>query len=219
MNRTARIGIFLGITMVVILAGGLRTPAGAAFSAATTDSFCGCSCSTFRPGCGIGDCPAGAPQGTVCCTNPECVFCKSCTKTGVGGGGIVQVESRQVTVALSATSEKENANKSTGAIGLLRWVDPDFQGSPLTLESVTLTNYGPLSGVPNARIVTGFVRANDDGPYPFVLQVVAVDGPGDTLDLTVGDAVEGSTVSGFSYSARGALTTGDIVGTWELPHE
>jgi hypothetical protein len=129
------------------------------------------------------------------------------------GGGSVQLDGREATVAIFATADKENKNKSTGGEGLLRWVDPSFNGASLTLESVGLNSYVPAA--PDTRVVTGFVRANGAGPYPFRLQVVAHDASGqDSVALEVGDAFEGLSATGFSYEAAGPLVTGDLVGTW-----
>jgi hypothetical protein len=74
-----------------------------------------------------------------------------------------------------------------------------------------------LEGV---RRFDGQVLANVAGPYPFVITVTDAgpNGQGaDTVSLSVGDAVEGRSGYGFSYTAEGNLASGDLVGTWTLP--
>lgn len=60
----------------------------------------------------------------------------------------------------------------------------------------------------------GVVQANGGGSYPFRLLVdVEPAGGQDVLTLDVGDAVQGFSSTGFSYSASGPLVVGDLVDT------
>ena len=195
-------------SFAVVLALGVA-PAAASTGASTT-SDCSCACVCFK-GCGCGSNSAGS------WCNLSCFVCIGCAP-GVTGGGTVQRGDRQVTVALFATVEKVTPNKTFGATGLVRWVDPNLEGTALTLESTGISAYGPVPDQPNTRAVTGYLLVNGRGPYPFRLVVDAEPGSGqDTLALTVGDAVPALSETGFSYSASGPLVSGDLIGTWTPP--
>lgn len=201
-----------GLAAVLVL-GSVPREADARTGVSTTESTCSCACICLFKSC---QCES-YPDGTSSC-NTACWACLGCPN-GFAGGGTVQLDTRQATLAIFATAEKENKNKLTGGTGLLRWFDPNFEGAALTLESVGLNNYRILDR-PNARAVTGYVVANGAGPYPFQLEVVAEPAGGqDSVALTVGDAVGFVTEFGFSYTATGPLVTGDLIGTWTPPTE
>jgi hypothetical protein len=200
----------LGVGVALVAPRG-PAPARAAFSKGTTSVSGACHCVN----CGELSCQClFRLDGTKTC-NIDCVLCDP-EITGVVGGGVVQLEGRQATVAVLATDQKEN--KNVRATGLLRWVDPDVDGSELILESRGITDYRPVEGQANTRQIRGIVFANGEGPFPFLLQVVAVEGTGDSVRLVVGDAAdEISSDSGFNYTAEGPLVSGDLVGTWTPP--
>ena len=138
---------------------------------------------------------------------------------GVSGSGVVQAADREVVRAVAATSQTLDTGETT-TFGLLRWVDPNWQGTGLTLESNGIGAYGPVPGARATRELFGSVSANGEGHFPFVLRVFDA-GSGasgeDTVALLVGDGVlEGGAPTGFAYAAEGTLIAGDLVGTWTL---
>ena len=219
MNRSEKRNSWTGA--FILLAGSLAALVGlsgeprqavARTGGTTVTSACSCNCNCTSKDCGCLDL---GPSVDSCFT--KCLVCTGCP-SGVAGGGTVRVDERDVTVAVFATAEKENKNKTSGGNGRLRWVDPNFDGEALTLESVGLTAYGPVPGRPNTRAVAGIILANGKGPYPFLLLMDAEPSSGqDTVALTVGDAVGTLSETGFSYTAEGPLVAGDLFGTWTPP--
>ena len=206
MHRMMKFGMVLTAVLAMLAVGRGRASAAAT---ATTESTCQkCFCSCLSPGC---SCQTDSHGATLCLES--CFVCRKCL-FGVAGGGAVQLTGRQATVALLATESKKGKKKQKGATGLLRWVDPDFNGTAVTFESVGITSYGPVSGQANVREIAGAVRANGGESYPFRLLVdVEPAGGQDALTLDVGDAVQGFSSTGFSYSASGPLVVGDLVDT------
>ena len=206
MSRMMKFGMLVTAVLAVLAVG--RGRANAAFGV-TTESTCQkCYCNCFAPGCS--SCQTDSHGATLC--SESCFVCRKCL-LGVAGGGAVQLTGRQVTVALLATESKKG-KKPKGATGLLRWVDPDFNGAAVTFEAVGITSYGPVTGQANVREVAGAVQANGAGSYPFRLLVdVEPAGGQDVFTLDIGDAVQGFSSTGFSYSASGPLVVGDLVDT------
>jgi len=220
MKRAGMRIVLLAWTTAALLAPVAAPSASAAFRRTVTSQCGACGCT----GCFNESCQCLLdPDGTATC-NIDCVLCDPCFSSrsagGVAGGGAVRLDGRQATVALLLTTEKENqkADKTTGGKGLFRWVDPDVNGGVLTLESLGLTDYRVVDGQPNTREARGLALANGEGPFRFVVQVVAAEGEGDSVKLLVGDAADGvSSETGFNYSAEGPLVAGDLVGTWTPP--
>ena len=170
-----RLGLLAGTTLAVLA---LTAPpsATAAFSRKVTSQCGACGCT----GCSSQSCMCLLdPDGTATC-NIDCVLCDPCFSTrsagGVVGGGEVQLDGRRATVALLVSTDKDHrkADGSTGGQGLFRWVDSSADGGALTLESLGLTDYRVVEGQANTREARGLVLANGEGPFRFVLQVVAV---------------------------------------------
>ena len=104
-------------------------------------------------------------------------------------------------------------------VGSVIWVDG---AAGLTLRSTAITEYivppeQPAQGV--SRRIIGTMSVNDEGEYPFELEVIDADLPGsgkDMVDLKVGDGArtsENATPAsglGYSYVANGTVVTGDI---------
>ena len=165
----------------------------------------------------VGHGPAAAgqeEQGTLTlpcrpcrCANGE----RDCCLIGITGGGLVRTEAGDTNLVLFAT--RIEAADSEQATGFVRWVDPGFEDTGLTLESVGSITYGWVEGDEQARTVRGTMQVNGD-EQPFVLQVVDAgpDNVGkDTAALAVGDEVaEGEGGTGFGYKAEGTLVGGDL---------
>lgn len=65
----------------------------------------------------------------------------------------------------------------------------------------------------SGRVIRGLMSVNGEGDYPFVVQAIDGEFTGETVDsvtIRVGDAAEGASGSGFSYTAEGSLVSGDI---------
>jgi hypothetical protein len=183
------------------------------------------------PGCKPIDCD---PPKNLSCQfkGDKCISCK-CTEgtsspspsaqSGITGGGLVRTDSgTEGHLLLLATRTPGTTDAETFLVqGLVRWIDPTWEGAELQLEAVQITGYGPTKGVDGGRDVYGWMRASAvKQMVPFFLQVVDAGGPGsgqDTVKLVVGDSVPpeaelGATATaiGFSYTAEGTLVSGDL---------
>jgi hypothetical protein len=104
-------------------------------------------------------------------------------------------------------------------VGSVIWVDKTVD---LVLRSTTITEYivpevQPEQGV--LRQIRGTMSVDEEGEYPFELEVTDVDLPGSAQDLVVLKVGDGARASenatpisgaGFSYMASGMVATGDI---------
>jgi hypothetical protein len=199
----------MGGLLALLIHGGALSPAEARTGAGTTLGICNCFCQCTAKYC---DCET-YPDGSSSC-DTRCWTCLGECPSGFAGGGVVQVGTREATIAVSATAEKQNKNRTDGAVGIFRWVDPTFPGGGIVLESAGLGDYVILDG-PNTRAVTGQVIVNGGAVLPFRLEVTAEPGGGqDTVLLLVGDELTASSEKGFGYSAAGVLVAGDLIGTW-----
>ena len=81
------------------------------------------------------------------------------------------------------------------------------------MVSTAVEEYGKMSNNESGRVIRGTMSVNGVGEFPFVVR--AVDGgfsgdAGDSVEIHGGDAVEGTSGSELTYSASGALETGDF---------
>jgi hypothetical protein len=179
--------------------------------------------STAAGDCTVVMCPPGYAVGCYYDRNGKCIGCK-CFKvtTGITGGGLVSTDAGEAHLSLLGTRMPDpDGTDAMLVTGHLRWVDPDWEGGGLTLESIQITGYGPTEGVERGRELSGWLQSSAlPAPVPFFLQAVADGGAGsgkDTVSLLVGDAVPADTVAGatpepvgFSYQAQGTLTSGGL---------
>jgi hypothetical protein len=140
---------------------------------------------------------------------------------GMVGGGSVRFEQGEANFSVFA-SRMIFAEDEVVVLGSVLWVD-DTVG--LALRSTAITEYivpevQPEQG--QSRHILGMMSVmsvNDEGEYPFELELIDADLPGTGVDmaiLTVGEGAQtgqnATPVSdpGFSYRANGTVVTGDI---------
>jgi hypothetical protein len=141
------------------------------------------------------------------------------TQRGMVGGGLVQFEQGEANFSLFVSRLIFSGDDAEVVVGSVIWVD-DTEGR--TLRSTAITEYivpevQPEQGV--LRQIRGTMSVDEEGEYPFELDVTDVDLPGsarDTVVLKVGDGARTSANAtpvsdiGFSYMASGMVATGDI---------
>ncbi len=144
---------------------------------------------------------------------------RTVTQRGMVGGGLVQSEQGEANFSLFVSRLIFSADEFEVVAGSVLWVDG---AAGLTLRSTGITEYivppvEPEGGV--LRQIIGTMSVNDEGEYPFEMEVVDADLPGsgnDTVVLKVGDGARASDNAtpasglGFSYAATGTVVTGDI---------
>jgi hypothetical protein len=137
---------------------------------------------------------------------------------GMVGGGLVRFEQGEANFSVFA-SRLIFAEDEVVVLGTVLWVDETVG---LALRSTAITEYivpevQPEQG--QSRHILGTMSVNDEGEYPFELELIDADLPGTSLDmaiLTVGEGArtgENATPTsdpGFSYTANGTVVTGDI---------
>jgi hypothetical protein len=140
------------------------------------------------------------------------------TQRGMVGGGLVQFDQGEANFSVLA-SRLIFAEDEVVVLGSVLWVDATVG---LTLRSTAITDYivpevQPEQG--QSRLILGRMSVNDEGEYPFALELIDADLPGTGADmamLIVGeDARTGENATpvsdeGFSYRANGTLVTGDL---------
>jgi hypothetical protein len=141
------------------------------------------------------------------------------TQRGMVGGGLVQFEQGEASFSLFVSRLIFSEDEAEVVVGSVIWVD-DTEG--LTLRSTAITEYNvpevqPEQGV--LRQLLGTMSVDEEGEYPFELEVTDVDLPGsgtDTVVLKVGNGARPSETAtpaselGFRYLANGLVATGDI---------
>jgi hypothetical protein len=140
------------------------------------------------------------------------------TQRGMVGGGLVQFDQGEANFSVLA-SRLIFAEDEVVVLGSVLWVDATVG---LTLRSTAITDYivpevQPEQG--QSRLILGRMSVNDEGEYPFALELIDADLPGTGVDmamLTVGEDARTSenatpvSDEGFSYRANGTLVTGDL---------
>jgi hypothetical protein len=143
---------------------------------------------------------------------------RSVLQRGMVGGGLAQFDQGEANFSVFA-SRMIFAEDEVVVLGSVLWVDETVA---LTLRSTAITEYivpevQPEQG--QSRHILGTMSVNDEGEYPFELQLIDADLPGTSLDmaiLTVGEGAptgENATPTsdpGFRYTANGTVVTGDI---------
>jgi len=138
---------------------------------------------------------------------------------GMVGGGLVRFEQGEANFSLFVSRLIFSADDAEVVVGSVIWVDA---AAGHTLRSTSITQYivpelQPQQGV--LRQIIGTMSIDDEGEYPFELEIVDASLPGtgmDTANLNVGDGARTSVNAtpasglGFSYVATGTVVTGDI---------
>jgi hypothetical protein len=141
------------------------------------------------------------------------------TQRGMVGGGLVRFEQGEASFSVFVSRLIFSGDEPEVVVGSVIWVD-DTVG--LTLRSTGITEYNVPEVQPEQgelRQILGTMSVDEDGGYPFDLEVTDADLPGsgkDTVVLKVGDGARTSANAtpvsdiGFSYMASGMVATGDI---------
>ena len=138
---------------------------------------------------------------------------------GMVGGGLARFEPGEASFSFFVSRLIFPGNDPEVVVGSIIWVD---KGAKLTLRSTAITAYivpevQPEQGV--LRRIIGTMSVNDEGEYPFELEVTDVDLPGSGKDLVVLNVGDGARTSenatpasdlGFTYVANGMVSRGDI---------
>jgi hypothetical protein len=138
---------------------------------------------------------------------------------GMVGGGLARFESGEASFSFFVSRLIFPGNDPEVVVGSIIWVD---KGAKLTLRSTAITAYivpevQPVPGV--LRRIIGTMSVNDEGEYPFELEVTDVDLPGSGNDLVVLNVGDGARTSEnatpvsdlrFTYVANGMVSRGDI---------
>jgi hypothetical protein len=137
---------------------------------------------------------------------------------GMVGGGLAQFDQGEANFSVFA-SRMIFAEDEVVVLGSVLWVDETVA---LTLRSTAITEYivpevQPEQG--QSRHILGTMSVNDEGEYPFELQLIDADLPGTGVDMAILTVREGARTGqnatpvsdpGFSYTANGTVVTGDI---------
>jgi hypothetical protein len=159
--------------------------------------------------------PSPTPAGAFVCLPgwPGWPYCP--TLLGIAGGGAVSTDAGDAHLSLMATNITSDDPEATAplTVGQVHWWAPVDGGAPILLESTVVEEYGPMPDNDSGRVIRGLISVNGEGEYPFVVR--AIDGglTGEAVDyveIQVGDAVEGTSGTGFTYAAEGPLTSGDV---------
>jgi hypothetical protein len=139
----------------------------------------------------------------------------SVNQRGMVGGGLARLDQGEANFSLFASRLEPSEDTVEVVVGSIRWID-DSAG--LKLRSTAVTDYiAPEQG--RSRQIIGTMSVNDEGEYPFELEVLDAVEPGsreDTVNLKVGDDVRtgeyATPAAGyeFGYTANGTVETGDL---------
>jgi hypothetical protein len=144
---------------------------------------------------------------------------RTVTQRGMVGGGLARFEQGEASFSLFASRLIFSGDDPEVIVGSIIWVD---KGANITLRSTGITAYvvpevQPVPGV--LRRIIGTMSVNDEGEYPFELEITDVDLPGSGKDLVVLNVGDGARTSenatpasdlGFTYMANGMVSRGDI---------
>lgn len=157
---------------------------------------------------GLGGVAAALPARAAAAQSEGSAACEACRLLGITGGGVVRLASGDANIVVFASRSITNAAPPAGVV---RWMDPNHKGGTL-LENVGTVLYGEGDG--RSRELRGLVRVNGAGEEPFVLRLSDAggeEGGRDRCQILAGDAVSGSSATGWSYQAEGELVGGDLV--------
>ena len=108
------------------------------------------------------------------------------TQRGMVGGGLVQFEQGEANFSVFA-SRLIFSEDEVVVLGSVLWVDATVG---LTLRSTAITDYivpevQPEQG--QSRLILGMMSVNDEGEYPFELELIDADLPGTGVDMVDAD--------------------------------
>jgi hypothetical protein len=138
---------------------------------------------------------------------------------GMSGGGLAQLEGSQeprlANFGLFA-SAMQLPDGTNLVLGLIQWIEA---GANVKLESIDVTQCKPMDTNAIGAEVRGRMRANGQGDYPFVINVIDGGQPGSGLDrievaVNTPEARSGAASKPsdetFMYQAAGNLVAGDL---------
>lgn len=131
---------------------------------------------------------------------------------GAAGGGVVTTSSGDAQFLFFGTRFDVDDHDEILLFGNFQWLGADGT----RIESIEITNYGPIEGEPKEdRELAGMATMNGEGRFAFTVRIVDGGKLGeglDTLSLTVGPD-EGGTPAATPepiFTAEGSVTAGDI---------
>lgn len=138
---------------------------------------------------------------------------------GMSGGGLAQLEGgddpRLANFGLFA-SAVQLPEGTTLVLGAIQWLEA---GTDLQLESIEVVRCVPIPNRSDGAQISGRMRVNGEGDYPFVIRAYDGGRPGSALDRIEVEVntdaardLAASDVSddGFRYEAIGTLVAGDL---------
>jgi hypothetical protein len=138
---------------------------------------------------------------------------------GMSGGGLAQLEGgdgpRLANFGLFA-SAVQLPEGTTLVLGAIQWLEA---GTDLQLQSIEVVRCVPIPDRSDGAQISGRMRVNGEGDYPFVIRAYDGGRPGSALDrieveVNTEAARELATADlsddGFTYEATGTLVAGDL---------
>jgi len=150
---------------------------------------------------------------------PRAASARAIKVRGMTGGGLANFERSDASFSLAVTRLTFDDEHRELVVGTVLWVDVT---AGLTLASTHIDSYGDLelsTDQGEGRRIRGLMSVNGGDVYPFRLDVVDAGLPGsgkDSVNLIVGadagteSAATPPAAEGFSYTAAGPVTVGDI---------
>ena len=162
---------------------------------------------------------AGAGALAVALAGAREVAARAILQRGMSGGGLAQLEGSQeprlANFGLFA-SAMQLPDGTTLVLGAIHWIEA---GANVQLDSIEVTQCKPMDDNANGAEVRGRMRANGQGDYPFVINVIDAGRPGsglDRIDVAVNTPAARSGAASkpsdetFMYEATGNLVAGDV---------
>ena len=137
---------------------------------------------------------------------------------GMVGGGLVQFEQGEANFSVFA-SRLIFAEDEVVVLGSVLWVDEDGWAHVEKHRDHGIHRAGVQPEQGQSRHILGTMSVNDEGEYPFELELIDADLPGTGADMAILKVGEGARTGenatpasdpGFSYTANGTVVTGDI---------
>jgi hypothetical protein len=138
---------------------------------------------------------------------------------GMSGGGLAQLEGSQeprlANFGLFA-SAMQLPDGTTLVLGIIHWIEA---GANVQLDSIEVTQCKPMDNRADGAEVRGRMRANGQGDYPFLINVIDAGQPGaglDRIEVSVNTPLARSGTASkpsddtFMYEAAGNLVAGDL---------
>jgi hypothetical protein len=137
---------------------------------------------------------------------------------GMSGGGLAQLDAgdgpRLANFGLFA-SAVQLPEGTTLVLGAIQWLEA---GTDLQLQSIEVARCVPIPDRSDGAQISGRMRVNGEGDYPFVIRAYDGGQPGSGLDRievevnteAARELTPGAAGDDFTYEATGTLVAGDL---------